>query len=474
MAAPLYQAIRNFTKKEKVSFHMPGHKNGRGIPSFFAKSAFSVDTTELLGTDNLHAPEGAIAKAEQLAGEAFGSKRTFFCVNGATGALHAAILSAVGRGGKLIAGRSSHASVIAACMLYDIEAVFYEESFLDSFGIPAMPSYRTMIDVLDKHADAKAFLITSPNYYGICGDIGKAVQAVHRRNMALIVDEAHGTHFSFSPLLPKSAVRFGADYVVNSAHKTLCAPTQTAFLHLGSDLPDEKAVQYHLSLMETSSPSYLFLCAMDLAREKAQKNGKSAYSALIRNLIFFRHQLERKTKCKTLGGDQTGFANIHMLDPTRLVINFRAYETTAADISVQLAEEYGIYAEMADRENLVCLLTPENTIHDLQRLSHALIKICSALPERTQTPEPSVSTPALQTPEVKPSNAFSAPGILLPLAEAEGRISKRTVSIYPPNIPILLPGSRITPEIISYLQISLLNGLSVSGLEKGSLWVLQD
>lgn len=473
MAAPLYHAIRNFTKKEKVSFHMPGHKNGRGIPTPFARSAFSVDTTELMGTDNLHTPEGAIAEAERLAAEAFGSKHTFFCVNGATGALHTAILSAVGRGGKLIAGRSSHASVIAACMLYDIDIVFYEESFLESFGIPAMPSYKSIIEILDKHADAKAFLITSPNYYGICGDIAKTAQAVHRRNMALIVDEAHGTHFSFSPLLPKSAVRLGADYVINSAHKTLSAPTQTAFLHLGGSMADEQAVRYHLSLTETSSPSYVFLCAMDLAREKAQREGKNAYSALARNLIFFRHQLERKTKCKTLAGDQTGYANVFALDPTRLVISFRSYETNASELSARLAREFGIYVEMADCENLVCLLTPENTLRDLQRFSHALVKLCGGLAERTQTsvqlPPPPLSEPAL-----RPAAAFSASSTKIRLADAEGRISSRTVSVYPPNIPILIPGSRITPEIISYLDSCSGRGLTLSGLEKDSLWVLND
>lgn len=473
MAAPLYQAIRDFTKKEKASFHMPGHKNGRGIPTSFKKSAFAVDTTELMGTDNLHAPEGAIIEAEQLAAEAFGSKHTFFCVNGATGALHAAILSAVGRGGKLIAGRSSHASVIAACMLYDIKIVFYEESFLDAFGIPAMPSYKSIIEILDKHADAKAFLITSPNYYGICGDIAKAAQAVHRRGMALIADEAHGAHFSFSSLLPKSAVRLGADYTVNSAHKTLSAPTQTAFLHIAGSLAEEETVRYHLSLTETSSPSYLFLCAMDLAREKAQKEGKNAYASLVRNLIFFRHQLERKTKCRTLGGDQTGFANVFALDPTRLVINFRKYDIAASEISARLANEYGIYAEMADRENLVCLLTPDNTLRDLQRLSHALTKLCAGLAERTAADAPA-APPPLGDPPVRPSQAFSSPGTKIALSEAAGKISKRAVSVYPPNIPILIPGSLITPEAISYLQACAKDGLSIAGMEKDMLWVLRD
>ena len=272
MAAPLYEAMRVFAKKEISSFHMPGHKKGAGIKRLDGRHAFLIDTTELVPTDNLHFPTGCIAKAQEAASRAVGAKETFFSVNGSTAAMETAIFSVCHRGDTIIADRNAHACVISAAILLDLDVAFYQNRFLKDLEIPAPALCSDIIDAMDKNPQAKVVVVTSPNYYGLCADIQSISNEAHHRGLLLIVDEAHGAHFPYCSILPDSAVALGADLVAQSAHKTLSAPTQSAFLHRCSDRVDSIRIRESLHLFLSSSPSYILMAYMDLARDWAEKH----------------------------------------------------------------------------------------------------------------------------------------------------------------------------------------------------------
>lgn len=300
---PIYNYLREYAQQDINIFHMPGHKLAKGIPQQLAQDILKLDVTEIEGTDNLHYPEGIIKDAQELAAKAFGADKTFFLVNGSTCGIEAAIMSTCARGQKIIIARDAHKSVVSGLILSGAEPVFVYPEYIYSFGITGEVTAKSIQKSLCQHPDAVAVLITRPNYYGICSDIEEISSIVHAHGKILIVDEAHGAHFVFNSKLPDSALQHGADICIQSAHKTLPAVTQGAYLHVKGNRVDIDRLKLNLGMLQTSSPSYIIMSYLDIARELMEIEGQPKLDNLIKEIEWFNNELNKYPEYKVLSNE---------------------------------------------------------------------------------------------------------------------------------------------------------------------------
>jgi arginine/lysine/ornithine decarboxylase len=441
---------------------MPGHKLGAGIPVEFLKEIEKLDLTEITGTDNLHKPTGVLREAQELAASAFGARRCFFLVNGSTVGLHAAIAAMCRPGQRLIVGRDCHRAVINGMLLAGVTPVYmlpeYSESFCLNTGITA----EAVRKALETAPDAAGVLITRPNYYGICSDIGEIATVVHAYGKPLVVDEAHGAHLVFNSRLPASALEAGADICIQSAHKTLPAFTQGAYLHIGSDRIDEERLWYFLDMLQTTSPSYVIMTYLDMAREIMQKNGEALLNGLLDSIEASSSQMAA-SGMRLLGiGDVPGFE----LDATRITVNMAGLGITGYYTENLLRDKYNIQVEMSDLNNIVCISTVADDAARIARLFdslHGLGKVgkCGVHP-----PEPEFRGLTLPDNVAEPSKILNAGTVKVALENAAGRISREIISPYPPGMALVCPGETFTAQMVDYLLHVRQCGGVVHGIEE--------
>ncbi len=431
-------------KKSDTRFFTPGHKGKGG-------GVLHYDITEIDGTDNLTCPQGILMEAQNEAAAAFGAEHTFFLVNGSTIGLHTLIMSVCQRGDYVCVDRNCHVAVINGLILRGVTPVFVYPQYNALYNIYGGISSVDVENVLRHNPKIKAVIVTSPTYYGICSNIWEIAQTTHNKGIPLIVDEAHGAHFCFSDTLPLSALQAGADACVQSTHKTLNCLTQGSMLHIKSKLIDPALVKDNLNLLQTTSPSYLLMASLDNARHFMQKNGERLLEKTIRECAALRAKLNDTGVMRCLDAGIVGSNNIHAVDETRLCINF---PQNAELVRLRLQEKYGIYAEFTDCNNIVCIATVANTATDFLNLCVALQETTSAFPPiYTESEERVISDnyiprTALVMP---PAECYDAEAERIAAANAIDRIAARTICRYPPGIPIIVPGERITSDIAEYV-----------------------
>jgi len=467
---PIFNYLTKYAEEKNNIFHMPGHKLGTGIPSELSHNLLQLDVTEIDGTDNLHYPEGIIKEAQELAAKAFGADRTFFLVNGSTCGVQAAIMTVCARGQKIIVGRDSHKSVAAGLILSGAEPVFVQPEFNEEFAISAEIKPESIEDALAANPDATAVFITRPNYYGVCSDIKKISKLVHSYGKLLIVDEAHGAHLAFSNRLPDSALKHGADICIQSAHKTLPALTQGAYLHVKGDRVHVEKLAANLAMLQTSSPSYIIMSYLDIARELMEREGREKLEKLIDINTQFGKELEETGAYKVLS--QGSLGTRAAMDPTRLVINIGSLGISGYDADKILGKMYGTRLEMADYENLVAITTVADTRESLNRFLEALKSLMGHKFEENGGYQGAVQRDIIktywkQTPEaikLLPWEAYSLEKEVLPLQECEGRICADIITPYPPGVPLFYPGETITGSGLKYISDIIRSGGKVNGI----------
>lgn len=457
----LPEVLGDYAHRQVARFHMPGHK-GRGMGGFFRPELIRYDITELSFSDDLHAPEAAIAQAQEECAACYGAFHTFFLVNGATAGLHALLLS-LPRGANILIGRDCHKSVLSGAALAGHCCRFVQPAYAEGFGMWGCVTPEALEQALCE-APADAVLVTSPNYYGLCADIPALAIIAHRHGALLFVDAAHGAHFPFSDALPQSPAGY-ADGWVNSAHKTLNALGQAALLHISNTLPVFK-VQRALTLIETSSPSYLLLVSLDWARYtaglyRAWTDTATACSAL-----------SQKIGCilglATLPRSLIGSAGIKDMDTARIVIDVSGRGITGYAAQHAL-EEMDVFVEMADTRRIVCICTPSDDPVWYEMLLNAL----SALPYGTEAPapQPAVYPPM---PRVMPLDEAVRAGVeQRPLQESVGCVAADAAGVYPPGIPLWTPGERITAESVAFLEAQRALGASLFGVHSNQIVVVR-
>ncbi len=463
MNAPLYNTLKEYYAKGTVPFHMPGHKLGKGLPEEFRSSLAAFDATEIPGLDNLHHSTGVIMQAQKAAARAFGAERTFFLVNGSTCGIYAMISSICKQGDSLIVARDCHKSVIAGMLLAGVKPVYILPEFDSRFGIATAITAEELEKALLANPEAAGVLLTRPSYYGICCDIEKAASIVHSHNKLLAVDEAHGAHLKFHDALPMCAMDAGADICVQSAHKTLPALTQGAYLHVKSDRIDMEKLEYSLSLYQTSSPSYILMASLDIARDMMEREGHALLEGILNSI--------KKSKADSFKNEAFTLIDHNSIakfktDPTRIAVNTGGAGLTGYKAERELLHTYHLQVEMSDLFNIVCIATVADTPDTISYLFDCLEKLCSSCTgsfnpmDGLLKPNTFINSQQMEFREV-----IQAESEWIALDKAAGRISKGIIAPYPPGIPAVCPGEVISPEVTAYIFSILRAGGCVNGLK---------
>jgi len=460
---PIVDALKSYLRQEILPFHMPGHIGGRGFDPDFANNILQMDLTELPGLDDLHAPCGIIKRAQELASVAFGSDNTFFLVNGSTAGIHAMIAGTLNPKDKLIIPRNCHRSVAASLALFDITPIYIqnEYDFKSNLVLPISPSQ--VESALERHPDAKGVLVINPDYYGLCGHIEVIEKLVHSRDKLLLVDEAHGAHFNFHSKLPVSASKAGADVWVQSAHKTLPALTQSGYLHIKGKRVCKDRIFRMLSLIQTSSPSYMIMASLDSARGFMKEYGEVKLSDLIKSLKSITSYIKNRWGEEVVPAYRNS-ANIAATDPTRLVIDISRTGLTGHSV-FELFRDNKIEPEMADflRVVFICSVTHNEDMFDfLQEKIDLIFK----LPKRKQVSLPAFRYSAeLPQQIISPKEAMNSIIENVPLKECTGRVCAQAVGAYPPGIPLFYPGELIDEQGIENLLAIKESGGLIFGMD---------
>lgn len=471
MSTPLYDALMEYVKKETVPFHMPGHKQGRVLPKEYIENLAKIDLTEVPGLDNLHNPDGAILEAEKLAAKAFGSKQAFFLVNGSTAGIYAAMYAVLNPTDKVLVMRNSHKSVYNGVVLTQSIPVYLLPEIDYENGIAMGIDVEKLEEVLQKERDVKAVVVTHPNYYGFCSDIEKIVDIVHKYGKILIVDEAHGAHFPFSNNLPKTSIKAGADIVVQSLHKTLTSFTQTSILHLNSDRVDVDRLKYSLSLFQSTSPSYILMSSIDMAREYMEKEGKKRLEEVIQLALYVRREIDKMEGIRCLGEDIVGRYGIVDFDVTKLTISVKNLGIEGPEAEDFLRRECNIQVEMSDVYNILAMVTVGDDEKRVKMLLEGLKKL-SKNRKRVKFGD-RILFPSLPEMELTPSEAVRKKKVRVPFEKAEGAISADFVTPYPPGVPLICPGERIEKDMVKYIEVLYNKGIKVLGIQDNLLSVCE-
>jgi arginine/lysine/ornithine decarboxylase len=478
MNAPLSEALKAAASQPKAAFHTPGHKRGQGISqdllNWLGAEVFRSDLPELPELDNLFAPDRVIRQAQILAAAAFGAEQTWFLVNGSTCGVEAAILATCHPGEKIILPRNVHRSAIAGLILSGAIPIFAEPEYDATWGMAHSIPPTDVAALLDKHPDTKAVMMVYPTYYGVCGDIAAIAQIAHTHNIPLLVDEAHGAHFAFHPDLPMSALAAGADLTVQSIHKTLSGLTQTAMLHVQGTRIDRDRLHQALQLLQSTSPNYLLLASLDVARQQMATQGKALMQQTLALAAIARSHLNQLPGLALLSPEQAGKTpGFSALDVTRLTINLSQLGLTGFDADQILHHSFGVTAELPALQDITFLVTLGNTSADIDQLLQAFQTLIAKYPPTCLDP-PAPLLPLSPPPSpFSPRQASFSPTARLPIDQAVGQISAEIVCPYPPGIPVLLPGEQITPAAIALLQQVLAAGGIVTGCADPSLETLK-
>lgn len=473
MNIPIYYALRQYSGSCPTVFHMPGHKLGKGLPLALLGDLYLLDLTEIPGLDNLYCSSGIIKEAQELAATAFGADKTFFLVNGSTCGVQTAIMTLCKPGDKLIIARDCHKSAVAGMMLSGASPVYVKLDFNSSFGIPSIVLEKEIERALIQNPDAVGVYITRPNYYGICSNIKAISELVHSYNKVLIVDEAHGAHLRFSKKLPPSSVEYGADICIQSAHKTLPALTQGAYLHVKGSRVDIEKLKFNLSLLGTTSPSYIIMAYLDIARAVMQKNGEESINSVLQGIDMLDRALSQNGVFRILSSDDINGGEI---DRTRVVINVRNTGKTGFEIENILRNQYNIQVEMSDLYNVVCIITIADTLEDINRLQNAFIEIEESFGSTNAQKElhkgfqkglqEELQIDALSIPEqrIEPAGVMHRGFVRKKLSHAAGSVSRTMITPYPPGIPVICPGEVISEDIVKYVMRIIKAGGVVNGV----------
>jgi lysine decarboxylase len=467
---PLFDAMVSLAEAKKVSFHTPGHKSGKGISTRFRKfvgsKIFTIDLTTLDEVDCLQKPVGVIKEAQELAAEAHGADRSFFLVNGTTVGNHAMILSTVLPGDEVLVARNAHKSILAGIILSGATPRFFLPRFDADLGIAVNVSAEAARAAMRDHPKARVVTVTSPNYYGIAVDMPGVVAAVRENDRVLVVDEAHGPHLHFHPALPVSAVDAGADLTVQSTHKIVGGMTQASMLHLREGRVDGARVAAILQMLQSTSPSYILMASLDLARMQMATEGRKLLGKAIELAEEARARINRIAGLRCLSAANVEGWGDFRLDVTKLTISVKGIGLTGYAASALLNTEFGIQVEMADLYNVLVIVSIGDRRDDLDRLVGGLEGLARRSSPRGGQPVDVPVVPPVQAAALAcaPREAYFSPHCSLPLSQAAGRVSADIITIYPPGIPILVPGEIVSRTAVEYLQHLGARGARIDGV----------
>ena len=463
--APIYEALQTFRQMRVVPFDVPGHKHGKGNPeltAFLGEQCVGIDVNSMKPLDNLCHPVSVIHEAEMLAAEAFGAAHAYLMVGGTTSAVQSMVLSTCKRGDKIICPRNVHRSVINALVLCGAIPVYVNPEVDRRLGISLGMQREQVAKAIAENPDAVAVLVNNPTYYGICSDLKAIVDMAHAAGMYCLADEAHGTHFYFGENMPISAMAAGADMAAVSMHKSGGSLTQSSLLLVGPRM-NVGHVRQIINLTQTTSGSYLLMSSLDISRRNLALRGKEVFRKVVSMAEYAREEINAIGGYYAFGKELVNGNSIFDFDPTKLSIHTRDIGLAGIEVYDILRDEYDIQIEFGDIGNILAYLSIGDRPQELERLVSALAEIR----RRYQTDSNGMLSQEYIAPEVvlSPQEAFYAAKKSVPLEESAGLVCSEFVMCYPPGIPILAPGERITRDILDYIAYAKEKGCSMTGPE---------
>lgn len=462
-SAPICEALESLKRRRVVPFDVPGHKRGRGNPELvelLGQQCVGLDVNSMKPLDNLAHPVSVIRQAEELTAQAFGAAHAFLMVNGTTSSVQTMILSVCKAGDKILLPRNVHKSVINALVLCGAIPVYVEAKVNSRIGIALGVEVEEVERVMDRNPEAVAIIINNPTYYGVCSNLRKIVEMAHKRGMKVLADEAHGTHLYFGDNLPVSGMAAGADMAAVSMHKSGGSLTQSSILLCGKSM-DAEYVRQIINLTQTTSASYLLLSSLDISRRNLALRGRESFAKVSHMAEYARNEINDIGGYYAFGKELIDGDSVYDYDVTKLSVYTQGIGLTGIEVYDLLRDEYDIQIEFGDIGNILAYISIGDRIQDIERLVGALEDIkrlyeqdgndlyCGDFiqPENVMTPQ----------------EAFYANKKQLPLKESNGMVCGELVMCYPPGIPILTPGERITDDIIEYIIYAKEKGCSLQG-----------
>lgn len=464
--APIYEALEQFRKNKVVPFDVPGHKRGRGNPELvqlLGKQCVELDVNSMKPLDNLCHPISVIKEAEELAAEAFGASHAFLMVGGTTSAVQSMVLTACKKGEKIILPRNVHRSVINALVVNGATPIYVNPDVDKKLGIALGMKISQVEKAIEDNPDAVAILVNNPTYYGICSNLKKIVEIAHAHNMLVLVDEAHGTHFYFGENMSITAMAAGADMASVSMHKSGGSLTQSSFLLTGPNV-SAGYVRQVINLTQTTSASYLLLASLDISRRNLALRGKEAFEEVEKIAAYARNEINKIDGYYAYGEELINGDSIYDFDTTKLTVYTLDIGLAGIEVYDKLRDEYDIQLELGDIGNILAYISIGDRMRETERLVSALYDIRRRYKkDRTGLFDHEYINPSVV---MTPQEAFYAEKEeMIPIRETNGRICTEFVMCYPPGIPILAPGERITQEIIDYIVYAKEKGCSMTGPE---------
>jgi len=451
---PLFDAVKKYVDDGVVPFHVPGHKHGRGLQelaAYMGERAFNMDVNGMEDLDYANNPTGVIAEAQRLTAHAFGAEHAHFLVNGTTSGVQTMILSACEPGSRIIIPRNAHKSTIGGIILSGAMPVYVQPEINTRLGIAMGVSVDNIKKAIKQNPHAKAVFVINPTYYGMTSDLKSIVRIAHMHDMAVLVDEAHGAHMCFHDDFPLTAMEVGADMSAVSIHKTAGSLTQSSVLLSRGNLIPQDVVKHSLDLTFTSSASYLLMCSLDIARKQLAVKGADMLEETLQLARWARNEINRIEGLYAFGPELAGIPGCTDFDETKLGINIGKLGITGYQTEAILRNEYNIQVEMSDLCNILAVVT----IGDRKEYLEALVNALKSISSDNKAGDFRNSAPLPQNPEmiVSPRDAFYNPKKSVRLEDSESEIAGEMVMAYPPGIPVICMGERITRDILDYIKV---------------------
>jgi arginine/lysine/ornithine decarboxylase len=462
--APLVKAMRSHVNGNAAAFDAPGHQSGQSAPlnlvKLIGEQAFAGDTTEQKGLDDRRQRQRVRQRAEELAAEAWGADTCFFSTNGSSLSNHSTMCAVAGPGDLVLIARNSHKSLIGSTIIANVRVAFLEPDYDSEWGIAHGVSVAEVERQLDRHPDAKAVFITSPTYYGVTSDIRRIARLCHKRGLPLMVDEAWGPHFPFHPDMPRPAIQEGADLTVGSIHKTMSALSGASIMLLKSKLISADRLNNTYDLFESTSPSGPILSSIDASRHQFVKQGEQLIGRTMRFAERVRKAASKIDGVKVMTDAVLNGDSRHGFDPTKILLDIRGLGVNGWEAEDWMMEELEVAVGLSDEHRLLIILTSGHTSEDVTRLIDGLNALAAwarddrkpkqGLPKRIPK-----HVQLKADCEIPPAQAFYAPYERVPLSKLAGRIAAEMVSFYPPGIPRIVPGQRVTEAQAEYLRVGM-------------------
>ncbi len=452
---PLFTALKQHHQSKIIPFDVPGHKQGRGLTElsdYVGNTILELDVNSMKSLDNLSNPIGVIKEAEALMADAYIADNAFFLINGTTSGVQAMIMSACGHGDKIILPRNAHKSAINGVIMSGAIPIYLKPEIDWGLGISNGISLTSIQETVKEHSDAKALFLVNPTYYGTTSNLEQIVEYAHQRGLAVLLDEAHGAHFRFHSDLPVSGMEAGVDLAAVSLHKTGGSLTQSSILLLKEGRIDSGTVKSILNMTQSTSASYLLMSSLDLARKNLVLNGLEIFTDLLSIVREARGEINQVEGLYAFGPELIDGKGIYNFDETKLGVNVAGLGLTGFQVYDLLRDEYQIQVELADIYNILAIVSVGDTANNIKKLVAALRDIKNNYGQKEEIRYNNI---ILESPELllSPREAFYCKKKIIDLKDATGKISGESIMVYPPGIPIITPGERISLEIINYIEL---------------------